>query len=120
MSIRNDPRDFECVGDVIQRVRLEQNKIGHPARVYRAKIIQFVLEFRWIRGSGLQGFERRKACRDEAFEFKVKTDAGNHVNARGGIGARQKRHIRRMQLADDLELVIDKFFANGKRIGIER
>ena len=50
----------------------------------------------------------------------MEADAGNDVDPRRSVRAGQERDVRGVELADDVELVIDEFFANGKRIGVER
>ena len=58
--------DLARVGDVVEWIGFEQDKVGDAARLDGAVVAQLVVELRRVDGCGLQGLERGEACGYEA------------------------------------------------------
>jgi hypothetical protein len=119
VAVGDDGLDLSRVGDVGKRVRFQEDEIGESTWLDRSKIIEPVEEFRRVESSGLQRLERGEAGGDEPLQFKMEADAGNHIDACGSVRASQKRNIGGMEFADNVQLVVDELFADGKRVNIQ-
>lgn len=115
----DDGCDPAGVGDVVEWIGFEEDEVSDAAGLDGAVVVELVVELCGVEGGGLQGLKRGEACGYEALQFEVEADAGEDVDSGGRVGAGEERDARGVKLADEVELVGDEFFADGKWVGVE-
>jgi hypothetical protein len=118
-AVRHDTGDRSCVPDVRERIPGEQHEIRHAPDFHRAVVAPRVPEERRVDRRRLQRLERREPGRDETLELEMQAESGQHVHACGRVRPGEKRHFRRVQLANDVQLVRDERRASRQRVARE-
>src|ERR1700693_946494 len=118
-SIHHDRGNFLSIADIVERGGVQQNHIGQLARFDGAELTFHLKEASRIEGGGLQCFERRESCGNEALQFFVQAESGENIDTGWSVGTSEERHAGFVQHLHDLQFLINEFLARLQIIGVE-
>src|SRR5215475_8149260 len=105
-ATEDDGGDFLRIGDIVERIRFQEDEIGNFARFDRAEPILQTEEAGGIESCGLQSFERSKSSGDESLQFFVQAESGEDVDAWRSVRSSEKRNALRVQKVNDIEFFL--------------